>query len=269
MLRKSFLRKLEPVLSSLPLPQKNGEVLIIGMPKSGTTAVAKLFGACSGLTVCSDPFNQLDQRGIEFRKELFSNKISLEQLWRRHRTSFSGEVVKDPNFPLMMDQLLTFRPEAKKVFLIRNPYQNIRSILNRLGIPGHQDQIDSSSGIPKTWSFLLTGSTPSMPGASYIERLAWRWRVSTEGYLDHKEQCILIRYEDFNQNKVESIKSLVKECGLAPRNIIEHLVDHQFQPKGAPATDLRSFFGGSNWAKIDEITGPLLHEFRYHDQSTR
>ena len=64
-----------------PMSTGNGVVILAGMQKSGTTAIAQLLGTASGQTVCSDPFYILSKKGIDFRKELYEKQLPLRSLW--------------------------------------------------------------------------------------------------------------------------------------------------------------------------------------------
>lgn len=259
--------RVDPLIAWAPLPRTNAEVIVSGMPKSGTTAIARLFGASAGLSVCSDPFHQLDERGVQFRPQLFSGTLSLETLWRRYRSVFFGSLVKDPNFPMLMDQIANFRPQAKLLFLVRDPWDNIRSILNRLGLPGDLEDLGPGK-LPKTWDYTLHGTVPPMPGTNYIENLAWRWRYSAEAYLKHRDRCFLLRYEDFKASKVDVIEQTVVQCGYKPKRSIDDLVDVQYQPKGSATTTKFEFFSTKHFDAISRITESCLDEFHYPQAAT-
>lgn len=252
-------------IGALPMGKGKGKIIVAGMPKSGTTAIASLLAKAANVDVCSDPFYQLDtQKKVVFRDPLFSGQLSLESLWRQYREVFRGTVVKDPNFPILLPELKRFLPDAQFVFIVREPRDNIRSILSRLKIPG--DPAEGSqrvSEVQGTWGRVLTGKSPDMPGGDYLEKLAWRWRVSAERYLQNNEGVHLIRYEDFRADKQNQINRLAKDLGFTGLSDISSLVDVQFQPKGNRPNSLEEFFGKENLQRIDTIVGPLLTDFGY------
>lgn len=248
-----------------PHSKEECKVIVAGMPKSGTTAIAKLLGDAIGKPVCSDPFFQLDQKvGRGYRDKLFDGTVSLSYLWNKYSGVFEGTVVKDPNFPLFLKELMDMFPEAHKVFIVRDPRDNIISILNRLEIDGKCEWSgkleDSLSG---AWKLLLAGRTPAMPGDDHLERMAWRWRRSAEEYLKFRDSIQLIRYEDFNADKQYEIHRLARACGFSSLTDISSKVDVQFQPKGKKFDDWSEFFGQENLDRINTIIGPLLTEFGY------
>ncbi|GGC72827.1 sulfotransferase family protein [Marinobacter halophilus] len=249
---------------ALPMNKGKGKVIVAGMPKSGTTAIASLLAEAAGVEVCSDPFHQLDSKGVCFRDALFSGALSLESLWRQHRSVFSGTVVKDPNFPLFLGELKQLLPDAHIVFIVREPRDNIRSILSRLNIPGNPtDGKLLLTSVKGTWGRVLNGTSPEMPGSDYLEKLAWRWRISAERYLESQERIHLIRYEDFRKDKKVQIDKMAGELGFSDLKDISSLVDIQFQPKGTRPASLEDYFGKENLKRINAIVGPVAKRFGY------
>lgn len=243
-----------------------GENLIVvtGMPKSGTTAIASLLAEATGSSLCSDPFFQLDGKGVIFRDDIFSGNISLLDLWEEHFKIFSGKVVKDPNFPLLMDDLVKAMPKAKFVSIVRDPRDNIRSILNRLNLPaGPKLAALNGLDIGATWLNILNGLSPKLAGENYLEVLAWRWRLSAEGLIKHRDLCVEIRYEDFLKNKESEILKACDSLGYKKRNSISHLLDVQFQSKGDSSASWEEFFTTEYLTQINKIVEPCLKEFGY------
>ncbi|MBL3556712.1 MULTISPECIES: sulfotransferase family protein [Marinobacter] len=248
----------------VPLSSGKGKVIVAGMPKSGTTAIAKLLAEAAQETVCSDPFYKLDVKGVVYRDQLFRGELDLGSLWKEFRDVFNGEIIKDPNFPLFLKDLGTLFPEAKMVFIVRDPRENIRSILSRLKIAGDpavsQQAVANLSG---AWGNVLNGRSPDMPGDDFLEKMAWRWRVSAEHYLENEDNVRLIRYEDFRTNKKAEIEALAKDLGYTRLADISSLVDVQFQPKGVRSGSLEEFFGPHNLERIEHIVSPLMSRFGY------
>lgn len=248
----------------MPMNRGKGKVIVAGMPKSGTTAIANLLAKAANVRVCSDPFHQLDSKDVNFREALFSGVLPLEDLWRRHRDVFGGTVVKDPNFPLLLGELKQFLPDAQFVFIVREPRDNIRSVLSRLNMPGDPTDGNQLLGDLKgAWARVLSGTSPDMPGSDYLEKMAWRWRISAERYLESQSGIHLIRYEDFRKDKKGEIEKLAGQLGFEGLKDISPLVDIQFQPKGKRPSNLEDFFGEGNLGRIDTIVNPVLKSFGY------
>lgn len=241
---------------------------ITGMPKSGTTAVVRLMGLCAGAESVSDPFHILDQRGIKYRDNLFAGRMSCVRLMRRHRTVFRGALVKDPNLIFFFNEVRTAYPGATWIATVRDPRDNIRSILNRLGLPGRSELLkDLPSDLGETWRRVLEGRTPSLPGGTVIERLAARWVAVANVYRQAATSMVLSRYEDFVVDKEVVIQSLCRAAGLEPVKSISEYVDRQFQPAGDRSVSWQEFFSPQDLASIDGICGNLLPAFGYRQSS--
>lgn len=254
------------VLNSVsPLKPRSPQVIVSGMPKSGTTAIAQLLADSTGLRASSDPMYQIDVGiGKAPRNALYNGTLSLANFWKKYQHFFNGELVKDPNFPFFIDDLLSLFPTARQVFIVRDPRDNIRSILDRLGLSGTTSEADESyQKVTGTWKNVLEGKKPELPGEGYLERMAWRWRVSTENYLKNKDVMTLIQYEVFRQNKKAEIEHLAQQLGLDSKNDISSKVDVQYQPKGKQVTNWESYFGKASLEKINHIVGPHLEAFGY------
>lgn len=239
-------------------------IIVAGMPKSGTTAIARLLGAAIQQRVCSDPFYQLDVLNIPFREQLFSGALDIGSLWRRYPAVFDGPVIKDPNFPLFLPQLKRSFRKARFVFIVRDPRDNLRSILNRVQLPGDPTLVPAElPGVAGAWRNVLMGRFPEVPGTDYLEHMAWRWRKSVEGYRERAAEIVLIRYEDFRADKYRAIEALSAQLGHAVKADISPLLDVQFQPRGKTDTDPLAFFGRDGLQRIETIVGPFLEEFGY------
>jgi len=265
--KKALLSPLNPRIwldRFRPMPTGSGMVIITGMPKSGTTAIARLLGAATGQSVCSDPFYRLSQMKVDFRDKLFANQLSLKTLWRRYRRVFSGTIVKDPNFVLLLPQIREMLPDAQIVFIIRDPRDNIRSILNRLDLPGRTQVGDHElAELPIGWRNLLGGRNPDISGNDCVEVLAGRWRMAAEVLREYQKFCVDIRYEYFRENKSAAIFQLAKQLGYSDFLSIDHLVDVQYQPKGDSTVSWDDFFGETQLEVIERVTAPLLQEYGY------
>lgn len=227
-------------------------VIVCGMPKSGTTALSMLLGASARLSVNSDPFYRLDEAGIEFRDELFGGSLRIGELLRRHRYMFRGGLVKDPNFAFFLDDLLELFPGAGFVFIVRDPRANVRSILNRLNLPGRPESAgDALKKVSDTWRRVLEGRTPDVECSDYVQCATERWRLVTRAYLAHADRVELVRYEDFNRDKVGVVAATLDHLGLRGAGSIEHLMDRQFQPRGDRTVSWTAFFGTDGLARIE------------------
>jgi hypothetical protein len=143
---------------------------------------------------------------------------------------------------------------------LRDPYDNIRSILNRADLPGNLEDLQEChweyirEKLPH-WHVVFDGTLASHQGDTYIETLALRCRQVFEIYLNCQSHVIPIWYESFKRNKVETIHHLANELKLSIKYDIEQIKDTQFQPKGNSSIDTETFFGSHNIERIKRICG--------------
>ena len=60
------------------------------------------------------------------------HEVPLDALVQRYRLAFSRPVVKEPNLTFLYDELVRRFPQARVGLIIRDPRDNIRSLLERL-----------------------------------------------------------------------------------------------------------------------------------------
>lgn len=256
----SLLKRLLLRVSAPPQPG----VFISGMPKSGTTVILRLMGLATGESTLNDPFYKLDQQGVDFRDALFGGQLSVLDLMRRYPKIFQGALIKDPNIIFFADELASAYPDASWVYTIRDPRDNIRSILNRLRLPGRVQAIEPQlAAVPGAWRLVLEGRSPAIAGRDPIERMAHRWLKMAEIMNAAGEGAVVSRYEDFMQAKEERIAELCRAIGLDPVHSIAEHVDTQFQPKGDRRSVWTEFYGAEELATIDRVCEPMLERFGY------
>src|SRR5207248_837710 len=147
------------------------------------------------------------------------------------------------------------------------PRDNIRSVLNRVHLPGnttavhprHWDTIENG----ETWRMIVEGRLPIVPGQNYIEKLAHRWTLGAKLFHKHQDKVQLIRYEDFSKDKAGSIYGLSVAVGLKPIHRIDEFVDEQFQPRGDRDVRWNNFFGEHNLKQIEAICATEMRQFSY------
>lgn len=239
-------------------------IFVYGNQKSGTSAVAALVARAYGLS------HDIDVGGfrVEQYEALYAGRIDLETLIRkRARIEFSKGLIKEPNLTFLWPSLRALYPRGRQIFVVRNPKANIRSICNRLKIPGNLQQLDTSTypEISPMWEAILQNRWVGEPGRdlNYIGRAAERWKIAAQQYEHHKKDTVLIRYEDFVKDKVGTIGALSTELGLSVTSDITPWVDVQYQPAGKKVRDYGQFFGLENLAIIGRECGPLMRVLGY------
>lgn len=255
-----FLDVVKRISNSFKKPSVS-PIIIIGHQKSGTTAIAQLLGKATGKSVSIDPFYRTSNKQIQL-PSVYSNKKNLGAYISKNGYLFSEDIIKDPEFSFFYPELKLLYPNSKFVFILRNPFDNIKSIFDRLKIPGDIKDFDENNfpEVTKTWDWrtILNGELTQIKGKDIVETLALRWVYSTKVYLGNQQDFLLVKYEDFRKNKIESISNLSINLGEIARNDIFDVMNKQFQPKGKSAfVEAKDFFSKENYETIERICGDL------------
>ena len=254
--RRPYKRYLSWTATVNPRP-----VIGLGNAKSGTTAIAALLAEHTGLSVT------LDLRGIylPMLTRLHSGEIRFEQFVERNKLDFSRDIIKEPNLTLLYGEVRRVFPDAKCFIVVRDPRDNIRSILNRLRIPGNLEHVDLDRvpDLTPEWRLGLDAAWLGIEGRNYIEMMAGRWNLAADVYLNHAEDMRLLRYEDFLDDKAGAIQGLAAELRLPGVNDIRSRVDVQYQPRGDRGVSWLDFFGHQNLSRIDCICADRMARLGY------
>lgn len=234
-------------------------VLVFGNQKSGTSAVAALLAEAAGLEA------RIDFAGgwEPYLGRVLRGETSITAFVKANAWAFSAPVVKEPGLTFFAVDLLDHFGLENGVFIVRNPWANIRSILNRLGLRGDGEAVDLDALPNRTWRSVVTGADLGLPADGYIATLARRWARAAEVYLSTPERFHLVRYEDFNAAKAETIEALAAAMRLEVRNDITASLDKAFQRPGRPVDDLGAFFGAANSARIGELCSAQARALGY------
>ena len=231
-------------------------VFVLGNYKAGTTAIGALLAKVAGVSFTYDVFY--------FVKK--NPEIPLRDFVGHNRRWFSAQVNKAPEFTFMFDELRECFPSAKFIFIIRDPRDNVRSILNRLKIPGNLNALDRAmldrvSGGGGGWVFEdhLTGDRCE----GYVDVLSQLWRRAATVYAANIDRMVLIRYEDFIADKANQIEQLAEAVGLKPAKDISDALDVQYQPAGDHSVSWQDFFGTENLRRIDTRCAERMRLFGY------
>src|SRR5690349_5108287 len=172
-------------------------VIIGGSPKSGTTAIAALLAKAVGARYSNDPFWHVmrhDAKGF-LLPDILDGRLTVREFVDRYGAYFQAEIVKDPDFVFLYQPLKERFPQSKQVFIVRDPRDNIRSILNRLHIPGDLQELDPRDGyIPAGslgWQAILEGRGLGISQGNYVARLSQRWSLGVRRYLQARSSIHL------------------------------------------------------------------------------
>jgi len=247
---RSFLKK-----------PKEKPIIILGNQKSGTTAIAALLAKYIKKNVTLDMLpicNEIDRLILqESRFEDFVNKYSI---------LFSTQIIKEPWLTFIPSQVFLRFPKAKYILIIRDPRDNIRSILDRLKITGNKKKNpDEIKSLRPGWKQVFMPELYNWDYDNYIEILANRWNYATniDQYIKSKE-LVIVRYEDFMNNKTYTIRKLAQKIGEAGKGNISDLLTKQFQPKGKSRNiTWKDFYGEENLHKIEKICEDNMRRYNY------
>ncbi len=258
-------KRVEIEIRSINAQINTSPIFILGNQKSGTSAIAALLGAATGISVSIDLTKEwiYRKKGYLLAKE---KQLSFSQFVHRNKFDFSRDIIKEANLTIFYNDLVRFFPNSRFVFVVRDPRSNIRSILNRVKVPGDLDSLDSWDNkphIPLGWEKVIYNSWLGLNGDNYISSLAQRWNLMTDIYLRNNSNMILARYEDFLHNKVGHISNIAYKLDLNPRHDISEKIDLQYQPKGNNEQSFLSFYGSNNLQRVESICAKNMHFFDY------
>ena len=237
-------------------------IIVLGNQKSGTSAIAALLSEMTGLSVSIDLKTEVENPTYQKVKK---GELSFADFVKVNKLDFSREIVKEPNLTLFYQELVEYFPSSQFVFVIRDPRDNIRSILNRLKIPGNLSSLSAEyrGEMTPAWELIVDNRWLGLKGENYIEMLANRWNLMADVFLNHKQEMILSRYEVFVKDKVAEIERLAKYLKLPQVNDISGKIDIQFQPRGEKNVKWGEFFGSKNLTKIEQICATKMRQLDY------
>jgi hypothetical protein len=225
-------------------------LFVFGNQKSGTSAIAGLLSAAAGEALIRDFAGAREP----FLGRLMRGETSVSDFVKTNAWAFSAPIVKEPGLTFVAPQLLDHFPASRAVFIVRDPWANIRSILGRLHLRGDADTAVRGDGkrLNRTWQSIFTGRDLGFAPDHYINILAKRWVRAAQICEGLGDRIVAIRYEDFNRSKLATIQDSIGKLNLTPRHDISGIVDHSFQRSGTPVGGMREFFG-PNLARIEAI----------------
>lgn len=235
-------------------------LFVFGNQKAGTSAIAGLLSAATGEPLTRDFAGAREP----FLGRLMRGETGIGEFVRQNAWAFSTPMVKEPGLTFVAPALLEHFPQSRAVFILRDPWANIKSILGRLSVRGDAATPVRDNGKPlnRTWQSIFSGRDLGFEPDHFIGILAKRWLRAAEIANVLGERAIVIRYEDFNRSKMQTINRLVQQLDLPVRNDISNVVDHSFQRSGTPAASTAEFFG-ANMARIDAICAEAAARFGY------
>lgn len=234
-------------------------IFVLGMQKSGTSAIAALLGLRTGIEPTIDLERDWRRTTVDGAGR---DAIAFERFVRRNAVDFARSIIKEPNLTFLVDRLRDRWPEAPLVFVVRDPAETIRSILDRLDLPGDGDVFPAEglAAIPAAWRVVLDNRWIGVGATHPIDSLAGRWRVAAEVAVAQSD-AIVVRYEDFLADKSAVIDDLAARLDLPIVAPIEAHLDRPFQPRGRPRSPREVF--GANLERLWNAAGPVAETLGY------
>jgi len=246
----NWLPAVRPLVYRFRVPEE-APVFVLGNQKSGTSAVAALLARACGLSY------DIDLGGLripEYARIYADRKELPAVISTRAAIEFSKQLVKEPNLTFLLPEIQALYPRSRHAFVIRDPRANIRSICNRLELPGDLPAIkpEDYPEISPMWRAILYNEWvgDAARDLNYVGRSAERWRMAAGLCLAAGPATQAIRYEDFVADKRTAIHDLAARLGLEVRHEIAPYLDVQYQQAGKKVTDYHAFFGAGNLTTI-------------------
>lgn len=236
-------------------------VFVLGNQKSGTTVIAAALAHCANLSVTLDIRDLTADR----LSRLYKGTTSLSAFVNRYRRSFSRSIIKEPGLTFTFEKLQSAFPKASFLLVVRDPRDNIRSVLDRLDLPGDASSLPLEL-LEKTnpiWQQVVKNDALGIRANHYIESLAHRWNRAANVYLQHSNQINLARYETFCRDKTSYIKLLTERLSLSVTQSPASVVQTQFQSQGNRTVSWTDFFGIENLTRIEQICAENMSELNY------
>lgn len=224
-------------------------IIILGNQKSGTSAIASIFAKATGLSATIDLKREIQSPSLP---QVASGEMAVDAFVQRNRLEFSRSIIKEPHLTPFYKQLRAAFPNARFVFVVRDPRDNIRSILDRLQVSGHQEHLTARQWerLNPSWRLVLDGRWLGLQGRDYIEMLSARWNLCVSTYFANSSEMILFTYEDFLKNKLVAIQELAKELQENVLIDVRDDINVQYQRAGANRGRSWTSFFGNNLTRI-------------------
>ena len=247
-------------LASRAVSVNERPIFVLGNQKAGTTVIAALLAEYTGASATLD----LRFPSASALQTVHAGERSLADFVADRAWYFSKEVIKEPELTFLYSELASLFPHAQFVVVVRDPRDNIRSLLDRVGLPGNRERLSRGAldGANAIWTSIVKGEVLNAGGQTYIETLAARWNRATEAYLEN-ERSNLIRYESFLEDKEREIARLAKRLGCVARHDISKKKDVQYQPRGNRNVSWEQFYGVENLVRIEQLCERRMRKLGY------
>ncbi len=270
-------------------PEFTKPIFIVSAPRAGSTLLFETLSKFTELWTIAEESHEVIEGIAEFHpaaKNFSSNRLTAAEVTAalavrlRHRfvqqlQAATGEIYLDlpvekrpihirflektPKNALRIPFLRAVFPQALFIYLYRDPYENIASLVegwrSRRFIAYHQLPAWPYRG----WSFLLPPGWPSLQESSLVEIAAYQWKMANTCILEDLQQLPAttwhaVYYTDFIEQPRKTIKAISEFAALQWHPTIE-----QFTSRPLPMSQLTlSAPASDKWRKYEPQLTALL-----------
>ena len=228
---------------------------IFGLPKSGTTVFA---AALSEVTGSSALLDTPMLWGTAIRP---LDHADMKALVSAHPLTFSPKLWKEPNATFYPEAAMAASQADRHILLVRAPFQNIRSHMDRLGLKGDAKSVDLAALHPNHRPAFL--EHPDSPPALTLAR---RWQETHSKACWKAPEVQVHTYEAFMANPLEVLHASAAHLGLSVLHEPIRSLAKQQQPRGANRNvSPEAFFGKALCQEIEGITASAFKHITGND----
>ena len=195
--------------------------------------------------------------------QLLNNELSLQDVVSENKSKFRAKLIKEPNLAFVTQQLNDVFPEAKLVFVVRDPFSNMKSILDRLGLSAGFRLEDKIETFPSSWAHVFDNQLWRFPCCDPTLMLAHRWKLVAKNALSISGNVMHVSYSDFQADKLGCLRRISQNLGISEVNNVAKRLNVKYQPGGNHKVSIGEFFGTKIIDRITEICEPEFSQLGY------
>jgi len=258
----------------------------VGPMKAGSTVIWQALGAATQLSMGMDC--ELFSSGTSFVHRVARREAPLEHFIDLcYGELFHWDLAKDPMATTLSRRLADAWPSLSShggplqlYFVIRNPFDCARSLLERLKVkalvasPQEQRFAFASNQLPSRFTGsmqdYLDVARDGLEYSGFVDAAVQRWALIVDEYLRCPSRFALVRYEDFTKDPVAETRRLAEmlnltaHWGQGSEERVKEAVSMQYQVRGkARGHEPAEVFGEAMVARIWTAVGARAARLGY------